>query len=171
MCNIEIAVWRWASLWWTKKTTSKYHEIFNFFLVLNFHNSLRIWHYRHYQDIKHTFSLKERRDIDNIERCLSKSLFLFGPNSNFRLCLQSTLWHRSYFQHPKYPNSSPSGMPDPTEIQYLKLLFSSFSDKGCCRHTSPETCSECNQACLDLYRQISAIALLFLLEWESAPNE
>ena len=60
--------------------TGKYHEIFSFFLVLYFYNGLRIWYYRHYQDIKHTFFLKERRDIDNIERCLGKSLFLFGPN-------------------------------------------------------------------------------------------
>lgn len=179
MCNIEIAVWRrrWAGLWWTKRwlaNTGKYHEIFSFFLVLYFYNGLRIWHYRHYQDLKHTFLLKERRDIDNIERCLGKSLFLFGLNSNSRLCLNQLSGIDLIFQNPKYPTLwSIRGMPGPhPRIQYLGLnFFFHFSDKGCCRHTSPETCSECNQACLDLYRQISAIALLFPLEWESAPNE
>lgn len=56
------------------------------------------------------------------------------------------------------------GMPGLTEFPYLKLKFPLFLGKGWCRNMSLETCSECNQTCLDLYRQISALALLFRLD-------
>lgn len=142
--------------------------MFSYILRLSYSKILRKWTYRHYQAIIHIFCLWEalKRIVKDVWLNLCSYL---GRFLTLSLALNQLSGIALFSKLQTSKQQSVTGRPEFFEFQYLKAMFPPIPNRECVRQTSPETCSECNQACLDLYRQISAIAV-FLLEWENVPQ-